>query len=118
MPPSTNALFNPHPKFGLIKSAEYRDWEAEVFLTAKKYFSGPRPYLRQHWGLKMTFGFPKSNIWRRDLDNSCKASIDAICKLSGLADRYLISLTVEKDFADTAQVVGVVTLLPTLNAPR
>lgn len=118
MPPSINRFYFNNPKSGRgrIKTTEARVWEKEALLSCRRYFNGRRCVRFQQWGLDLQFGFARSRIWRCDMNNFYKASIDMLCQLTGLDDRYCIAERYVKVLTDCDQIVGTLYLLPSLDS--
>lgn len=98
LPPSANRLFtNRRGTKHRIKTNEYRKWaDAAILLITHQLstFKDKVPIKqKQFWKLSVSITFKD---WRRDLDNCLKSICDAICKATGLDDRYLMRIMAMK----------------------
>lgn len=111
LPPSTNSLYPGRAR--RRKSEEYKAWgeEAQLWVSMSQ-----QPHLyrygtlgvapeRAQWKLHQ-FIFMKD--WRSDMDNRYKASIDFLCGLYGLSDRYLVQHSAVRCFGPETGIVNVV----------
>ena len=86
-PPSTNGLYRAH-NGRVIKSKKYREFEK----TAAGDIANQRPpTFHGEIALKLTLGRPDKR--RRDIDNYCKATIDALVMAGILEDHRVHSLS-------------------------
>lgn len=92
-PPSLNHLFRNVPKVGRVKTRAYLDWEAEATYAARWPVLSADPTNTQRWACRIVaHRLPRS----RDCDNLSKATLDLICRRTGLRDNYLDHLTIER----------------------
>lgn len=111
LPPSVNGLFPGGRR--RHKSAAYKAWEQEAALWVSRavqphpyrYGKLPIPPPGTRWSLHQ---FIFLADWRSDMDNRYKASIDFLCRLYRLNDRYLVQ---HSALRCTGKATGIVNVL-------
>jgi hypothetical protein len=107
--PLAPPLNNLYPSRGKVrvKSARYRAWEDEAagWYLMQGFQHLPREDPALHWYLDMVMFMP--NWGSGDLDNRNKATIDFLCSMRGLQDKYLMRLR-EVRVTDGSRMAGTV----------
>lgn len=101
LPPSANHCFPTNFATGRrYRSSEYEHWKKEAgftILTQIKNQGGLETYPKgQNWAIDLRIYFTKEHFNKSDLDNRLKPTIDLLCSITGLKDRYLLGIIANK----------------------